>query len=237
MKKLLSLVLALLMVMGSVAFAEDLSGTWYADMFGMPVTLVLNADGTYSMEVMGEADNGTWVQENDAVVMDKGTEAEMPLVYDAAANPLTVAIEGMELVFAREAAEAFVPAEIKADAVIEEFAGSWEAENVYFMEMLVPVDFAEMSLKLEIEGNIVSMIMNVMGGEETVEGIECIFEDGALKLLVPASYNDAGMQLTEEIVYAMNVLQDGTLSFQFDMMGMPIIFYLNPVAAEEIPAA
>ena len=45
MKKLLSLVLALMMVLGCAAMAEDVTGTWYADMFGMPVTLEVNEDG------------------------------------------------------------------------------------------------------------------------------------------------------------------------------------------------
>ena len=230
MKKILALVLALTMMMGCTALAEDLTGAWYGDMFGMPMNLTLNADGTYTIDIMGEADEGTWVQEGEGIIMDKGTEGELPAVYDAANNTLTVSQEGMEVVFGREAVEVFVPAEPKADATIEEFAGSWEAANMYFMDMLVPTEFAGMSMKLDIEGTLVTMILNL--GEETddVATLEGVFADGAITLTIPAT------DMTAETVFVVKLLQDGTLSCEFDMAGMTVIFYLNPAVAEEAAA-
>ena len=226
MKKLLSLVLALVMMLGCVALADDITGNWYGDLFGIPVTMTLNADGTYSMEIMGEVQNGVWVLEGDTMTMDKDTDMETPMTYDAAAATLTMDMDGMVCVFGREAVEAFVPAEQKLDAAIEEFAGSWEAANVYFLDMLVPTDFAGMTMKLDIVGSTVTMTLNM--GEETddVATLEGVYADGVITLTIPAD------EMSDESVFVVKVLQDATLSCEFSMMDMPVIFYLNPVVAE-----
>ena len=235
MKKILSLVLALLMMLGCAALAEDLTGAWYGDLFGIPVTMTLNADGTYGMEVMDETQPGVWVMEGETLYMDKGTDMETILAYDAAAETLTMDMDGMVCVFGREAAAAFVPAEPKADAAIEEFAGQWEAANVYFMDVLVPTDFAEMHMTLKIENTSIDAAIDVMGDVETFVA-EGVFADGVLSLVVPATLDEAGNELTQEMVFPIKVLQDGTLSVEMDMMGTPVIFYLNPAVAEEAAA-
>ena len=235
MKKILSLVLALLMMLGCAALAEDLTGAWYGNLFGIPVTMTLNADGTYDMEVMDETETGAWVMEGETLYMDKGTDTETILAYDVAAVTLTMDMDGMVCVFGREATEAFVPAEPKADAAIEEFAGQWEAANVYFMDMLVPADFAEMSMTLKIENTSIDASIDLMGDVETFVA-EGEFTDGVPSLVVPATLDEAGNELTRELVFPIKVLQDGTLSFEMDMLGMPIIFYLNPAVAEEAAA-
>lgn len=235
MKKILSLVLALLMMLGCTALAEDLTGAWYGNLFGMSVTLTLNADGTYGMDLMDETQTGVWVLEGETLYMDKGTDMETILTYDAAAVTLTLDTEGMVCVFGREATEAFVPAEPKADAAIEEFAGQWEAANVYFMDMLVPTEFAEMGMTLKIENTSINASIDLMGDVETFEA-EGKFADGVLTLVIPATLDEAGNELTRELVFPIKVLQDGTLSFEMDMLGMPIIFYLNPAVAEEAAA-
>lgn len=235
MKKILSLVLALLMMLGCTALAEDLTGAWYSNLFGMSVTMTLNADGTYGMDLMDETQTGVWVLEGETLYMDKGTDMETTLAYDAAAVTLTMDMEGMVCVFGREAIEAFVPAEPKADAAIEEFAGQWEAANVYFMDMLVPTEFAEMGMTMKIENTSINAAIDLMGDVETFEA-EGKFADGVLTLVIPATLDEAGNELTRELVFPIKVLQDGTLSFEMDMLGMPIIFYLNPAVAEEAAA-
>lgn len=235
MKKILSLVLALLMMLGCTALAEDLTGAWYSNLFGMSVTMTLNADGTYGMDLMDETQTGVWVLEGETLYMDKGTDMEITLTYDAAAVTLTMDVEGMVCVFGREATEAFVPAEPKADAAIEEFAGQWEAANVYFMDMLVPTEFAEMGMTMKIENTSINAAIDLMGDVETFEA-EGKFADGVLTLVIPATLDEAGNELTRELVFPIKVLQDGTLSFEMDMLGMPIIFYLNPAVAEEAAA-
>lgn len=234
MKKILSLVLSLCLLMSCAAFAEgvDVTGTWYGDMFGMTATMTLAAEGTYTMELMGDVDEGSWVLEGNTLYMDKGTEAEVSMVYDADANTLNMDMEGMAIVFGREAAAAFVPAEPKADATVEEFAGSWKAANVNFMDMLVPTDFAGMNMTLTIEGTTAVMALNMGEEEDDVATIEGTFADGVLTLPIPAE-----SEYSEDVNFIVKVLQDGTMSCEFSMMGMPVIFYLDAVAAEVAPAA
>lgn len=55
MKRLTSLVLALLlaltMMVGAFAETADVTGEWYGELLGIQVTLTINADGTYKMDV------------------------------------------------------------------------------------------------------------------------------------------------------------------------------------------
>ena len=47
----------------------------------------------------------------------------------------------------------------------------------------------------------------------------------------------AESELEEDAVFTVKLLADGTMSCEFSMMGMPVIFYLDAVAAEVAPAA
>ncbi len=228
MKKLLSLVLALCMMAGCVALAEDVTGLWYGDMFGLPVTMNLEESGTYTLEVMGEADSGTWVLEGDVMYMDKGTDIETAIAYDAEAVTLTIDEDGMIVVFTREAVEAFVPAEPRTDAALEEFAGQWEASNVYFMEMLVTTEFAEMFMKLDIVDAAVTMTLNTGEEEDDVATIEGVFADGAITLTIPAED-----EWSEDAIFVVKLLEDGMMSCETEMYGMAVIFYLEAVIAED----
>lgn len=239
MKKLFSLLVALCMMLACCASAEavDLTGVWYADLMGMTMTLTLNADNTYTMDVMGETDDGTWAQTETGVTMDN----EMPMTYNAEANTLVMDMQGMELVFGREAAPAFVAAEARTDAAVEEFAGNWLADKVGFMGMTVSTTDIGVGLALAIDGTTVTMYM--MEAEQTFADAEKValtaeFADGALTITLPAE--------TEEEVpqtFVLKLLADGTLSCETSMMDTTMVFYMNAVEAledapaEEVPAA
>ena len=82
MKRLTSLVLALLlaltMMVGAFAETADVTGEWYGELLGIQVTLTINADGTYKMDIAGmDSEEGVWEKNEDGnLVMDKGTEGE-----------------------------------------------------------------------------------------------------------------------------------------------------------------
>lgn len=235
MKKILSLVLSLCLLMSCAAFAEgaDVTGDWFGDMYGMLAVLSVYDDATYSLELMGESDEGAWVMEGDILYMDKGTEAEMPLAYDAEACTLTADLgDGMLLVFGREMPVFFTPAEARTDATVEEYAGSWTATFVDFFGMLAPVDAAGMTMTLTIEDTNATMALSMGEEEPDIATIEGAFADGILTLTIPAE-----SELEEDAVFTVKLLADGTMSCEFSMMGMPVIFYLDAVAAEVAPAA
>lgn len=239
MKKLFSLLVALCMMLVCCASAEavDLTGVWYADLLGMTMTLTLNADNTYTMDMMGETDDGTWAQTETGVTMDN----EMPMTYNAEANTLVMDMEGMELVFGREPVPAFVAAEARTDAAVEEFAGNWLADKVSYMGMTASITDIGVGLALAIDGTTVTMYM--MEPEQTFADAEKVeltaeFADGALTFTLPAE--------TEEEVpqpFVLKLLADGTMSCEAAMMDTTMVFYMNAVEAleaapaEEVPAA
>ena len=109
MKKILTamatLILALAVLLGA-ACAEDVTGEWYGEAYGIVIKVTVNADSTYAMEVAGDVQNGTWVLEGSNLVMDKGTETESAFAYDAAAQTLTMD----DVVFTHTPIEQWVPA-------------------------------------------------------------------------------------------------------------------------------
>ena len=239
MKKLFSLLLALCMMLACCASAEavDMTGVWYADLMGMTMTLTLNADNTYTMDMMGEVDDGTWALTETGVLIDD----EMPMVYNAEANTLVMDMESMELVFGREAAAAFVAAEARTDATVEEFAGCWLADKIGFMGMTMSTTDIGMGLAFAINDTTVTMYM--MEGEQSFDEAETVdlpaeFADGALTIVMPAESEESAPQS-----FVLKLLADGTLSCETSMMDTTMVFYMNAVEAlvdapvEEVPAA
>ena len=212
---ILALVLALSMLCVASAETAGITGTWYGDMYGMVATLTINEDGTYSLEIMGDAAPGEWVLEGDQLYMDKGLETEAVFTYDAAAQ--TLDWDGM--VFGREAIEQWAPAAARADAAIEEFAGEWVAERVDAFGAVLPVADAGIEAKLSIEGAHVVLTMFFM--EEEVEEGDAAFADGALTLT--QEHNG------ETLTYVVSALEDGMLSCTAPMFGETVTFYLAKV--------
>ena len=85
MKKILSAMTALILILsvlcaGALAEAADITGKWYASLFGISVTMSLNEDGSYVLQMDMEDEEpseGTWEFDGAALVMDKGSDTEM----------------------------------------------------------------------------------------------------------------------------------------------------------------
>ena len=145
MKKLLSILLALTLLLGALAFSEEVIvpepdmesyeyyempvpveqavlGEWYASFQGLTVKLTLD-DGAYTLEFpgTGKGSNGAW-EIKDGMLYLEGNEA--PLL------PLDSALiwSAVNLVFSREQPVTYTPAEVYADAQAELFNGFWRAQ-------------------------------------------------------------------------------------------------------------
>lgn len=220
MKKIVAIVLSLVLALTVLccgAFAEnaDITGEWYGDMYGAVVIINIAEDGTYTLDVMGETDSGTWVWEDGCVVMDKGTEEEAVVVYDAEAQTLNMYDE---LILGREPIEVYAPAAATVAESAEAFAGSWTATHVNAFGALLPVDAAGIYMDAAIEGTAVTLTMNFVG-EEIFAG-EAVFADGVLTLTIPAD------EYTEEQVFTISVLEDGTISVATVMFEDAAVFYM-----------
>ena len=231
MKKRLGFLLAAALTVTTAFIAaaeEDVTGEWYTNFYGMPITLTLDASGEYTMEmeVVGEEEeepeNGTWEFDGEAVIMDKGGEAEMSLAYDG--ETLYAEMDGMEMVFSRgpEAAAGFVPAEIRTDAAIEEFAGDWTGTELSAFGMTAPLEMMEVEkVALGIKENLVSLTMagGFMFGEWELSDLK----DGTLNFTVPAAD-----EYSEDTEWSARLHEDGMLSLAVTMMEEEIVFYMEP---------
>ena len=222
MKKILTamatLMFVLVLLIGA-ACAEDVTGEWYGEVYGIVMKVTVNADSTYAMEVAGDVQNGTWVLEGSSLVMDKGTETESAFAYDAAAQTLTMD----DVVFTHTAIEQWVPAAVREEAVaLEDFTGLWNALHVNCFGALLPVDAADVYMNASIEGAEISLTITFMDAE-TFEG-EAAFENNALTLTVPAKD-----EYSKDMVFAANALEDGSISITTELFSEPAIFYLEKV--------
>jgi|LSQX01.2.fsa_nt_gb hypothetical protein len=231
MKKTLTLLLSVALVLsmlsaGAAAGAADISGEWYGDLFGMAMTLTLDEDGSYSMEMAGEEpDTGTWNLDGESLIMDGDTENETVFAYDGESLFSDMG-DGMEFLFTREPVAVFEPAAVRTDASLEELGGEWVCTLVSMMGMNLPPEMADIDMKLSIDGEVVTMSVAVMG-EPATDELQAVFADGALTLEQPAEY-----EMGEDTLWVIQLLEDGTLSASSIMFEEPIAFYLEAVRAE-----
>ena len=227
MKKILAFVLILAMLFcAASAEAADVSGSWYADLFGMSMTLTLE-DGAYTLDMAGEVEGGTYSFDGTTLYMDEDTEAEVQMPYDAESNKFILDMgDGMLVEFGREPIAAFVPAAARIDSTIEEFAGRWITDQVDAFGMIVPPEMLGFNLELTIEGSTVSMMIDLMG-DITEAAIEGALADGVLTVNVP------GDEYSEDLVITIQLLEDGTMASAFETYGEAVSFYMS-IAPETV---
>ena len=221
MKKILTVLMAMLLLtlLACGAAAEDVTGEWYAEVYGMVMKMTVNADNTYVLEAAGETAPGTWELDGTNLIVDKGTETESVFAYDAAAQTLDMA---GEMLFTRTAIEAWAPAAVRAEAALADFEGIWTAQRVDCFGALLPVDDAGVYMDAGIAGANVSLTVTFID-TETFEG-EAVLENGTLTLTVPAKD-----EYSEEQVFTANALEDGSIAVTMELFSEPATFYMEKV--------
>lgn len=221
MKKILTVMMAmmLLALLACGAVAEDVTGEWYAEVYGMVMKMTVNADNTYVLEAAGDSVPGTWEMDGTNLIVDKGTETESVFAYDAAAQTLDMA---GEMTFTRAAIEAWAPAAVRAEAVLADFEGIWTAQRVDAFGAVLPVDDAGVYMDAGIAGANVSLTVTFID-TENFEG-EAVLEGNTLTLTVPAKD-----EYSEAQVFAANVLEDGSICIAMELFSEPATFYMEKV--------
>ena len=221
MKKILSAMTALILILsvlcaGALAEAADITGEWYASLFGISVTMSLNEDGSYVLQMDMEDEEpseGTWEFDGAALVMDKGSDTEMTLTYDPEAVSFCAEQDGIEFLFTREMPVAFEVAPVRADAAIEEFAGAWTCTLI--------------DAGVTIEGSSVTLaIPDLLSSEEVT--VECTFADGALTAIVPSE-----SEYIDDMAFTIQLLEDGSMSIATSFLDEPMVFYMTAEAIQE----
>jgi len=221
MKKILTAFVTLMMlaVLACGAAAEDVTGEWYAEVYGMVMKMTVNADNTYVLEAAGDAAPGTWELDGTNLIVDKGTETESVFAYDAAAQTLDMA---GEMLFTRTAIEAWTPAAVRAEAALADFEGIWSAQRVDAFGAVLPVNDAGVFMDAGIVGANVSLTVTFID-TETFEG-EAVLENGTLTLTVLAKD-----EYSEDMVFTANALEDGSIAITMDLFSEPATFYMEKV--------
>lgn len=146
MKKLISMLLALAMLLSCAALGEaavDYVGTWMLtgleaggmmwDMtmlaqMGMDMTMTINEDGTMFTTSMGVTENGTWVVTEKGIAI---TDDEETIEIACENDVLRIEEEGAAMLLTREgAAPAVAPAAVETSPAAADFAAYWVLSSV-----------------------------------------------------------------------------------------------------------
>ena len=228
MKKLTALVLTLMLVLtmmaGALAEAADMTGDWYGALLGTQVTLTLNADGTYKMDIGGlSQEEGVW--ENDAdgnFIMDKGMEGEG--LVTVTETGLHTEVEGMTIDFTREPVDV-TELTVSEETTLEELQGKWQATSVVMGGMNLPMNMMpEGQQECVIEVRDTSLFVLNLVGQTTMAEFELpmTFING---VLIVSLQVDADTTET----FAVAKLTDGTVLFELVMGDTAMDFLMEAV--------
>ncbi len=209
MKKMTCLLMSLLlMLLCGGALAEgvsdaDVTGIWYCDLFGITVTLTVNEGGTYQIENDDIAPYfGTWKLSSEELILDEGTENEIALEVEK--DSLSVSFIGLTMLFRREMPQQYVPAAVRTDAAIEEFAGEWSMTHMNIGELCFYSHTVNVHVGLNISGTDALVFLQVEGNENYVlsaEAFSCALltgsDPGSYTAEMKGSFEDGVLTLTE----------------------------------------
>ena len=264
MKKLISLILILCMACMLVpAMAEnDLLGDWYlvelgsngasvnpADL-GMSMIYTFKDGGVLEMaaEMMGEQNSqtGTWTLDGSTITM---TFEETSQTATYADGKIMIESDGQTGILSKEAPTVREKAKTVAADSEEAFFGEWTLSGMDMMGMYVSRDQFEAfgmtgyEATMTIEAGKVHTVIAM--GESTGEQVadySSKFEDG--KLLLPVEVPEDQAKMVESLgltlpeFYTIEMLEDGSVVFAMEMMGMQMGLYMVKAdAAAEQPAA
>ena len=211
MKKTIAVLLAVFVMTMSVfaglTFAaenEDLIGEWHIQsaimdgvemdasilsLMGMDMILTLNEDGSATMNMMSEVEEGTWTGAGTEGTLSFGEEDnELPFTVED--EKLTIEQDGQSMVFGKDTAQ-FSGVDLApavADAKAEDFNGVWNATTYVMFGIPLPIATYGVEITVTIEDGkaAVSEILKDMSNNfEVTDTLDLEFdtqfqEDGTL---------------------------------------------------------
>ena len=248
MKKLLSILLALTLLLGALALSEEVIfpdpdmesyeynempvpveqavlGEWYASFQGLAVKLTLEEDA-YTLEFpgTGKGSAGAW-EIKDGMLYLEGNDA--PLL------PLDTALiwNAVSLTFLREQPVTYVPAEVYAEAQAELFNGFWRA---HFTQVGGARDTSKRPAVRGIQAG-GSVILSSAVGDDTA----LYLENGKAALagqlfgrqIAEFSFKDVALTAkVDSAKVTLQLQQDGFLRLTYERGGETRVIYLMPKA-------
>ena len=232
MKRLTSLVLALLlaltMMVGAFAETADVTGEWYGELLGIQVTLTINEDGTYKMDMAGmDSQDGVWEMNEDGnLVMDKDTDGEG--LVTVTETGLSTEESGLKIDFTREAPAEDEELTISTETTEEELQGKWQAMSVIMNGASVPMSMVGQDCIIEVKESKL-YLLNLVGQTAMAKiPVSLTFADGILAVTLPVDENTTQM-------FGVAKLTDGTVLFEVAQGDTVMDFLMEAVPEDEAP--
>lgn len=243
MKKLLSLLLALAMMLGCAVLAEgvDYTGVWVLTgaeaegmqmgpdmlaMFGMSMTVTLNEDGTAVLMMNEEAETGTWTMTETGVAISDATGVSMDALYQD--EMMIIAQDGMKLMLTREGAAPAVAAK-EAAAVLTgvdpvAFEGNWVLTSANFLGMDMPAEAMGLYMELAFAGGSGTFVTTEEEGETLSIPVSYVVNEveGVGTVMSVKMVDEESGQ--EEELLALTMMSDGTLGYAIEEEGLSISY-------------
>ena len=205
MKKItaLLLILALCLGLGPTLGEEESApgpaGDWYAVWKDITLQLTLQADGAYSLRVLGteKALSGAWAEEDGFITLT----GDFPCVLSYDETVLRQA--EMSLFFYREPLGGYAPAEVRTDLDASAFNGCWYSRYVLVENAALPAAWAGQDVRMYIEETTAA----ITGTGFDDEVIPFDYENGVLT--AHAEGRDITLQLQQDFALRMTILEDG----------------------------
>lgn len=236
MKRILSLVAALALLLAA-AWAENVDktdgseavGSWYLsvlesegtqfnpDDFGLSMVITLNADGTAELaDDISGASVGTWSFDGIIVSILHDGESVDGVLAD---GELRVLDENTDVLmtFRREKSEteAYLPADPRTDATLEDYQGFWQATLFDFAGMQLPMESVDLKMELEISGETAKVTSNESGEDESFTSTVTL--DGAALIITGKA----------DLLMRFELLQDGRLRYAEETEGETVAMYFE----------
>lgn len=250
MKKLLSLLLALAMMLGCAALAEgvDYTGVWVLTgieaegvqmgsdmltMLGMSMTATLNEDGTAVLMMNEEAENGTWTLTETGVAIADATGVSMDVLYQD--EMMIIAQDGMKLMLTREGAAPAVAAKEAATVLAGvdpvAFEGDWVLTSANFLGMDMPAEAMGLYMELVLAGGSCTFVTTEEEGEVlSIPASYAVNEVEGVGTVMSVKMVDEESGQEEELL-ALTMMSDGTLCCAIEEEGLSIS-YIFSIKAE-----
>ncbi len=250
MKKFLSLLMALAMLLGCAAFAEevDYTGTWVLtgaesqgiemgvntiELMGMSMTMELAADGTCVLVAMGVSENGTWKKEEGGVSITDAAGVTDIAKYE---NDMLVLEQGSDrLMLTREGAapaiEDKAAAVAQANVPAEQFEGAWLLTRANLMGVDIPADAMGVYMAFVLDNGVGVYATTDEAGELAQVAVNYeVREDEAIGTVLELSVTDATTG-EKAVVMQLNMSADGELFMEAE--GVVMFFTLQVEEAAE----
>ena len=198
MKKLMALLTAALLLCGA-AMADELTGTWYGTLYGVPVTMEVNGDGTAGIEVMGQHYDNTWTAEGTTFTLKDSSSEMLFTLQDG-----QLVEEDDVMTFGREPVDGFTaPAAVTASAITD-FDGTYTAEWVGVEGMYL--DFDSFVSQVGEMLSITEPTITVSGGHVDLLGLSELDFTLADGILTCGDSGDYTVTLNEDGGIALNIV-------------------------------